>query len=317
MQPNGPYRFTHVLGGSQVGKAWAAIGGQGRLVTVAVLDAAVAATPAWREAFSATANALAQTQGGQTFAYADFGAAAPWVAYPAEAGPGAEKLFRALGVDYQPVPDVTGPNVPSATGPRTLPCPSRPGRPNRSPGCRSRSPGCPSRSPVPARRRPPWTPCSRTTDRHPATRPPPRSGGSSRHRHLRAVPASGLVSPPPPEPPSGRSPATRTRTIYIDAEERLAALRERNESDGLLFKIKDDPRVTPIGRHLRALSLDELPQPLEDGQRRAGPPGRVLIRRFPCPAATGGGLAATTRRPPYFLLPRLTISLTESRRTAS
>ncbi|WP_435204597.1 trypsin-like peptidase domain-containing protein [Micromonospora sp. bgisy143] len=108
MQPDGPYRFTHVLGGSQVGKAWAAIDGQGRLVTVAVLDANVAATPAWREAFSATANALAQTQGGQTFVYADFGAAAPWVAYPAEAGPGAEKLFRALGVDYQPVPEDAG-----------------------------------------------------------------------------------------------------------------------------------------------------------------------------------------------------------------
>ncbi|MET8277367.1 trypsin-like peptidase domain-containing protein [Micromonospora sp. NPDC005174] len=129
MQPEGPYRFTHVLGSSQVGKAWAAIDGQGRLVTVAVLDAAVAATPAWREAFSATANALAQTQGGQTFAYADFGAAAPWVAYPAEAGPGAEKLFRALGVDYQPVPEVAGPNTPPATGPANPPVPQQAGPP--------------------------------------------------------------------------------------------------------------------------------------------------------------------------------------------
>jgi hypothetical protein len=104
MQPGGPYRFTHVLGSSPVGKAWAAIDEQGRLVTVAVLDAAVAAAPGWREGFVGMTNSLAQAADPLPYAYADFSAAAPWVAYSAEVGPGAEKLFRALGVEYTPAP---------------------------------------------------------------------------------------------------------------------------------------------------------------------------------------------------------------------
>ena len=50
------------------------------------------------------------------------------------------------------------------------------------------------------------------------------------------------------------------RTMVADAEARLVELRELNEADGPLFKLKNDPRVTRVGRLLRKTSLDELPQ---------------------------------------------------------
>jgi len=49
------------------------------------------------------------------------------------------------------------------------------------------------------------------------------------------------------------------RTMYVDAAERQAELEERNEAEGALFKIRDDPRVTPVGRLLRRYSIDEIP----------------------------------------------------------
>jgi exopolysaccharide biosynthesis polyprenyl glycosylphosphotransferase len=90
------------------------------------------------------------------------------------------------------------------------------------------------------------------------------------------------------------------RTMYVDAEDRLASLVDQNESDGLLFKIKDDPRVFPVGRFLRASSLDELPQlinillgemslvgprplPAEDGDFLGDVRRRLLVR----PGLTG------------------------------
>lgn len=50
------------------------------------------------------------------------------------------------------------------------------------------------------------------------------------------------------------------RSMYVDADQRLAELQAQNEKDGPIFKMKNDPRITPVGRFLRKYSLDELPQ---------------------------------------------------------
>ena len=50
------------------------------------------------------------------------------------------------------------------------------------------------------------------------------------------------------------------RSMYADAEERLSSLTHLNEKDGPVFKIKDDPRITKVGKFIRKTSIDELPQ---------------------------------------------------------
>jgi exopolysaccharide biosynthesis polyprenyl glycosylphosphotransferase len=50
------------------------------------------------------------------------------------------------------------------------------------------------------------------------------------------------------------------RSMYLDAEVRLADLRAHNEADGPVFKIRKDPRISRVGWFLRRTSLDELPQ---------------------------------------------------------
>ena len=123
-----------------------------------------------------------------------------------------------------------------------------------------------------------------------------------------AVAAAIKLSDPGPvffrQPRVGREGRTfhvwKLRTMYVDAEDRLAALVDQNESDGLLFKIRNDPRTFPVGRFLRASSIDELPQlinvllgemslvgprplPAEDGDYLGDVRRRLLVR----PGITG------------------------------
>ena len=55
-------------------------------------------------------------------------------------------------------------------------------------------------------------------------------------------------------------PFFKYRSMVVNADKLKDQLRAQNESDGLLFKIKDDPRVTRVGRFIRKFSVDELPQ---------------------------------------------------------
>ncbi|MBE9878567.1 sugar transferase [Enterococcus casseliflavus] len=50
------------------------------------------------------------------------------------------------------------------------------------------------------------------------------------------------------------------RSMCVDAEEKLEMLLQHNEVEGAMFKMKDDPRITKIGKFIRKTSIDELPQ---------------------------------------------------------
>ena len=55
-------------------------------------------------------------------------------------------------------------------------------------------------------------------------------------------------------------PMVKFRSMYRDADSRRDEILDLNECSGPVFKVRDDPRVTPVGRLLRKFSLDELPQ---------------------------------------------------------
>jgi exopolysaccharide biosynthesis polyprenyl glycosylphosphotransferase len=81
------------------------------------------------------------------------------------------------------------------------------------------------------------------------------------------------------------------RTMYVDAEDRRATLMDQNESDGQLFKIRDDPRIFPFGRMLRASSIDELPQLINVVRGEMS-----LVGPRPLPADDGDYLGDVRRR---------------------
>lgn len=74
------------------------------------------------------------------------------------------------------------------------------------------------------------------------------------------------------------------RSMYEDAEQRQAELEALNEADGAVFKMRDDPRVTPIGRFLRRWSIDELPQLVNvlKGEMSLVGPRPLPVRDFEC-----------------------------------
>ncbi len=55
-------------------------------------------------------------------------------------------------------------------------------------------------------------------------------------------------------------PMIKFRSMYMDAEDRFAEVQKLNQTDGLAFKMDNDPRVTKIGNFIRKTSIDELPQ---------------------------------------------------------
>jgi lipopolysaccharide/colanic/teichoic acid biosynthesis glycosyltransferase len=89
--------------------------------------------------------------------------------------------------------------------------------------------------------------------------------------------------------------------MVVDAEQRLASLESMNEVTGPVFKIKRDPRVTPVGRFLRKSSLDELPQLFNvlKGEMSLVGPRPLAVRDY-------GGITEDWQRRRLSVLPGIT-----------
>ncbi|WP_433460476.1 hypothetical protein [Micromonospora sp. CA-248212] len=213
MQPESPYRYTHMLGACQVGKAWAAVDGQGQFATVAVLDGVAASDERWRVAFGNAANALAQAVGGHRYADADLSAAHPWVAYRAEEGHAPQRLFQSLGMDYQPVPDLPVSAPPTSAPPASSPPVSAPpvsGVPQQASGPPSPVSGAPELLAYPPQL--PWAVHANPVSGQPVSASPqPVSAAPASPRRRRQRPRRSPRRTPPTPHRSRRSIRSRPR----------------------------------------------------------------------------------------------------------
>ncbi|MFN8049172.1 MAG: sugar transferase [Ancrocorticia sp.] len=71
----------------------------------------------------------------------------------------------------------------------------------------------------------------------------------------------------------------KLRSMCVDAEARLAELQAKNEGTGYLFKMKDDPRITRVGKIIRRFSVDRASQPWNVFRGDMSNWGRVLLFR--------------------------------------
>ncbi len=288
MQADRPFRMTEVLGSCQIGTVWSAVDVQGRPLTVAVL--APNADAHWRDAFAAAANALDQPRSGPHFLYADFSAAGPWVACPADGGPGAERVFLSLGQEYHPVPPDTGDSADEIPAPAPAivdettvdvaapalidPESTQPISPVAGPGPSTPTPHRPISpapqpiSPEPVRPVSPWATGERPTSIPPVSGPP-ASGPAGRPGPAISGPLPPVGGPRPPGPdpvsPSG-VPADDPFTSPVRRIQPVARKRRRTRR-WLLIVVVLAVLLGGAGAFAWRWTLDD--RPPEDDQRTA------------------------------------------------
>ena len=88
------------------------------------------------------------------------------------------------------------------------------------------------------------------------------------------------------------------RSMYKNAEDLFEKMQEQNEQTGHAFKIKDDPRITHVGKFIRRYSIDELPQLFNiiKGDMSVVGPRPILYEQMEACKMIGSGCAAAARR---------------------